>query len=243
MPLCAVFPLFLDMSKKSTIPGGMRKHLLTNRMKALAAKALSLKIGRLNLGDFSNLPLPARLPTQSFNPNRIIRFKDELCLVRHGSVEIWHVHHDRLVTTLRTDALFGDMALLGQTMLDTQAISGPTGATISLLDIQAVKAWIEPDPFRVLEKVGTRLSYIESEHYRAEFQLADSRIAALLLEIAGKGSAVEGYSHEQIGERLGLYRETVTVILDGLKFDKLIEVGRKRIRILDKGALRELSEL
>ncbi len=221
----------------------MRKHLLTDRRKALAAKALSLKIGHLNLEDFPELPLPARLPTQSFNPSRIIRLKDELCLVRHGSVQIRHVHHDSLVTTLGADALFGDMALLGQTMLDTQAISGPTGATISLLDVQAVKAWIETDPFMVLEKVGTRLSYLESEHYRAEFQLADSRIAALLLEIAGKGSTVEGYSHEQIGERLGLYRETVTVILDGLKFDKLIEVGRKRIRILDKRALRELSEL
>jgi CRP-like cAMP-binding protein len=243
MLLCAVFPLFLDMSKKSTIPGGMRKHLLTDRRKSLASKALSLKIGRLNLEDFPDLPLPARLPTQSFNPNRIIRFKDELCLVRHGSVEIWYVHHDRLVTTLGTDALFGDMPLLGQTMLGTQAISGPTGATVSLLDAQAVKAWIEPDPFMVLEKVGIRLSYLESEHYRAEFQLADSRIAALLLEMAGKGSTVEGYSHEQIGERLGLYRETVTVILDGLKFDKLIEVGRKRIGILDKRALRELSEL
>jgi CRP-like cAMP-binding protein len=128
-------------------------------------------------------------------------------------------------------------------MLGTQAISGPAGATVSLLDVQAVKAWIEPDPFMVLDVIGSRLSYLEAEHYRAEFQLADSRIAGLLLELAGNQSSVEGFTHGEIGERIGLYRETVTMILDALKADQLIEIGRKRIRIMDKRALRELSEM
>jgi hypothetical protein len=181
------------MRKKSTIPGGVRKHLATDKMKALIAKALSLKIGYLDLEDFSDLPLPS-LSSQSFNPNKVIRLKGELCLIRQGSVEIWHTHHDRLVTSLEAGRLFGDMPLLGQTMLGTQAISGSDGATVSLLDTQAVKAWIEPNPFMVLEKVGSRLSYMEREHYRAGFQLADSRIAALLLDMAGEGSSVEGYT-------------------------------------------------
>jgi hypothetical protein len=106
--------LFFDMSKRSTIPGGARKHLATDRTKALIAKALSLKIGYLSLDDFPDFLLPASLPSQTFNPNRIIRLKDEMCLIRHGSVEIWHVHHDRLVTTLEANTLFGDMPLLGQ---------------------------------------------------------------------------------------------------------------------------------
>ena len=35
----------------------------------------------------------------------------------------------------------------------------------------------------------------------------------------------------------------MTVILDTMKRDKLIEVGRMRIAIIDKRAVREMSEL
>jgi CRP-like cAMP-binding protein len=94
-----------------------------------------------------------------------------------------------------------------------------------------------------LEKVGVRLAELEAEHYRSEFQLADSRIAGLLLRLADEQFTVLGLSHQQIGEMLGMYRETVTAILDSLKAEKLIEVSRKRIKILEKRALQELAEL
>jgi hypothetical protein len=40
-----------------------------------------------------------------------------------------------------------------------------------------------------------------------------------------------------------VYRETVTNVLDALKSERIIEVGRKRLTILNKRALVELSEL
>ena len=73
--------------------------------------------------------------------------------------------------------------------------------------------------------------------------MTDSRIAAVLLELAGEDSHVLGLTHEELGEKLGVYRETVTLTLDTMKREKLIEIGRKRISLLDKKALRELSEL
>ena len=73
--------------------------------------------------------------------------------------------------------------------------------------------------------------------------MADSRIAAALFEHAKEGSTIKGISHKEIGDQLGLYRETVTLILDAMKADKLINVGRMSIILLDKKALRELSEL
>ncbi|HVG18957.1 MAG TPA: helix-turn-helix domain-containing protein [Blastocatellia bacterium] len=42
---------------------------------------------------------------------------------------------------------------------------------------------------------------------------------------------------------IGVYRETVTNVLDEMKSERMIEVGRKRVRILNKRALGELSEL
>ena len=73
--------------------------------------------------------------------------------------------------------------------------------------------------------------------------MSDSRVAALLLELAGERSTIQGFTHDELGERIGVYRETMTNVLDAMKFDKLIKVGRRRLTILDKKALRELSEL
>lgn len=160
-----------------------------------------------------------------------------------GLVQIRHSHHDYLVKELMPGALFGNLHLLGQTMLATEASAGAEGALISFMSADTAREWIAANPVLIFEKIGSRLASVEAEHYRTGFQLADSRIAALLLELAGGDSIIEGISHEKLGERLGLYRETVTVVLDAMKLDKLIEVGRMRISILDKRAVRELSEL
>jgi CRP-like cAMP-binding protein len=54
---------------------------------------------------------------------------------------------------------------------------------------------------------------------------------------------VEGLTHYDLGETVSLFRETLTIVLNAMKSNKLIEIGRKRIAILDKRALEELSEL
>ena len=42
-----------------------------------------------------------------------------------------------------------------------------------------------------------------------------------------------GWSHQEIAERLGIYRETVTYALNELKVAGIIETGRRRISVLD----------
>ncbi len=204
---------------------------------------LAQKIGYLRVEDFPGSSIFATLPRREYDPKRIIRCKDELCLVIGGSVQIKHSHHEYLVTELPAGALFGDMPLLGQTMIGTEAIAGLEGSLVAVMDADTVREWVKINPVAILERVGFRLARLESEGYSSRFQLADSRIAALLLEFAKRGSTIEGISHKELGEQLGLYRETVTVVLDAMKLDKLIDVGRMKITILDKRALRELSEL
>ncbi len=88
---------------------GRRKHTLTDQMKALAASALSQKVGYLRVEDFPDAKLFDALPTRSYSPNRIIRCEDELLLIKRGLVEVWHTHHDLLVKKLMVGTLFGDM--------------------------------------------------------------------------------------------------------------------------------------
>jgi CRP-like cAMP-binding protein len=233
---------FFNMSKGKEVYR-RRKHLLSEKTKTLSAAALAQKIGYLYVNDFPHTDIFESLPIRSLSPHRIVRCNEELLLISEGVVEIWHTHHDYLVKELRAGVLFGELSLLGQTMLGTKAIVGTEGATVSVMNADAAKEWIKASPILIVEKLGQRLADIESHHYRSSFQLVDSRLAALLLELAGEGSTIDGLTHEELGEKIGVYRETVTNTLQAMKVDKLIEIRRKRIIILNKKALRELSEM
>ena len=220
-----------------------RKHLLTEKKKTLAAAALAKKIGYLKIQDVVPAGILEYLPIQSISPHRIIGTKNKLFLVRDGSVEIWHTHYDKLIKTLEPGMLFGNMALLGQAMIGTRAISGTEGSVLAEITADVVKEWMKANPLTVASWMGTRLADIEVEHYRASFQLADSRVAALLLELANDDLIVEGLTHKDLALRIGLYRETVTNTLGSMKADRLIKIERERITILDRRALQELSDL
>ncbi len=219
-----------------------RKHLLSEKKKTLVAAALAKKIGYLRITDIVPSGIVEHLETQSFNPHRIISTKNKLFLVKEGSVEIWHTHYDKLVKTLGSEMLFGNMPLLGQVMIGTRAISGTEGTILVEITTNKAMELMNSNPLAITEMIGTRLAEIEVEHYRAAFQLADSRVSALLLELADDDLVIEGLSHKELALRIGLYRETITNVLSVMKQDKLIKVGRERITILDKRALQELSE-
>jgi CRP-like cAMP-binding protein len=128
-------------------------------------------------------------------------------------------------------------------MYGCQAIASSNGITLGLMNLELITERAKENPIEILEKIGPRLVSIETEHYRVGFQTTDVRLAALLLELTGENSIVGGYGHEELSQRLGVYRETVTMTMREMKESKLIEVGRKRITILNKKALQELSEL
>ncbi len=222
---------------------GRRNHGLTDKMKAFATSALAQKVGYLRVEDFPDAGLFDDLPTKTYSPNRIIRSQDELLLVKRGLVEVWHTHHDLLVKKLTIGSLFGDMPLLGQTMVVAQAVSGPAGAMVAVMNTDRVRELIKANADSLAEKLYPRLASLDTEHYRAIFQKADSRVAALLLKLAGEGSTVEGVKQSQLGERIGLVRETVAVVLGSMKADKLITIDRKKTTILDREALEKLSLL
>jgi CRP-like cAMP-binding protein len=214
----------------------MKRQVLSKKRKFFAAKSLAQKVGYLKL----QLP---DLPTRDFNAHRIIRPKDELFVIQKGTVEIWHTHNDMLVTKLGEASAFGEMPLLGQTMLGCQAIAGSGGVTLGVMTLNQVTEWIGSNQLSILQELGPHFAKLEVEHYRTQFQMTDSRLAALLLDLAGEGNIITGVIHEDLSNQLGAYRETVTQIIQGMKKKKLVQIGRKQITILDKKGLRELSQL
>jgi CRP/FNR family transcriptional regulator len=77
------------------------------------------------------------------------------------------------------------------------------------------------------------------------FKSIAARLASLLLGLAAEqdgGSVVRGYTHQDFSEILGTYRETVTQTLNDFKGNGLVDIGRKRVDLLDVGRLETLAE-
>jgi CRP-like cAMP-binding protein len=212
-------------------------------MKSLVTSGLAQKVGYLRVEDFPKAKPFDDLPSQSFSPGKVLRCVNRLYLVRQGVVEIRHPRHELIIKHLTRGSLFGDMPILGQAMLLTQAVAGEEGATVAILSTDRAQELIRSAPVPIAQMIGPRLVEVELQHFRSQFQTTPSRIAAFLLERAGEGAIVERFSQSDIGRMLGVYRETATNVLQDMKAHKLIEIQRKRITLLDKQALQELSEM
>jgi CRP/FNR family transcriptional regulator, cyclic AMP receptor protein len=75
------------------------------------------------------------------------------------------------------------------------------------------------------------------------FKGIPARLASLLLRLgAERGSNdIVGMTHQDLAETIGTYRETATQVLNDMKSQGLIEIGRKRITILDYERLSALA--
>ena len=135
------------------------------------------------------------------------------------------------------------MPLLGQSMLVTEAVAGDSGAIIATMSAASVNEWIDANSRSVVKLMIPRVVLAERDQFRSQFQLHDSMIAQMLLRLSNGGRIVEGVTQRELAEKIGIYRETVNGVLHELKSLGLIEISNRAITILDKEALRELSEL
>jgi CRP-like cAMP-binding protein len=75
------------------------------------------------------------------------------------------------------------------------------------------------------------------------FKGIPARLASLLLRLSVErnSSDILGLTHQDLAETIGTYRETATQVLNDMKAQGLIEIGRKRITIKDPGKLAEVA--
>lgn len=97
---------------------------------------------------------------------------------------------------------------------------------------------------RVLEITGKRLREAEERLENMAFKGIPARLASLLLRLSVERNTLEivGLTHQDLAESVGTYRETATQVLNDLKSQGLIEIGRKRINILAPDRLADIAE-
>jgi CRP/FNR family transcriptional regulator, cyclic AMP receptor protein len=175
---------------------------------------------------------------------------EALYILKHGRVQLYRLSADGrkfVVDILNAGAIFGQMALVGQRLHSTFA-EALEDCVICVWSRGEVETLILNKPqvaLRLLEVLSDRLFLAEQRLEEATFKRIPARIAGLVLQLnhdQGKTATVRGYTHQQLADMLGTYRETVTQTLNDFKGQKLLRISRKAIEILDYEGLQSVAE-
>jgi len=173
-----------------------------------------------------------------------------LFLLKKGRVQLYRIAPNGkklVVATLGPGSIFGEMSLVGQGMHNTfaEAADDCILCVMSRADVERLVREKPEVAFRFVEAMGNRLSQLESRLEDIAFKSIPARLAALLLRLdeeQGGQHMVTGYTHQDFGDMLGTYRETITQTLNEFKADRLIGIGRKKLFLLNPDALADLAE-
>ena len=169
-----------------------------------------------------------------------------LFLLKSGRVELYRESSDGKKLTLaivEQRSFFGEMSLVGQRLLGTCAIA-LEDSVICALSRHDVEALILEHPrvaFRIIEALARRLQESRNALEEMVFNDVTGRVAGLLMRLDEPGrGVVEGYSHQDLASMVGCLRESLTGVLDGFKRSGALEIGRKRIDIVDRAQLEQV---
>ncbi len=171
-----------------------------------------------------------------------------LFLIKQGKVQLYRISPEGkklVIATLGPGTLFGEMALLGQQMHNAfaEALDDCLILVMSRTDLERLILGKPLVGLRMLEITGRRLSDAESRLEDMAFKGIPARLASLLLRLSAEGNSADilGMTHQDLAETIGTYRETATQVLNDMKAQGLITIGRKRITIRNPERLAEVA--
>jgi CRP/FNR family cyclic AMP-dependent transcriptional regulator len=172
-----------------------------------------------------------------------------LFLLKQGRIQLYRISPDGkklVIGTVGPGAVFGEMTLIGQGMHNTfaEAIDDCAFLVMGRSDVERMLVTKPKVALRIFEALGRRLQDAEIRLEEIAFKGIPARLASLLLHLSGEqgSDTVTGFTHQDLGEQIGTYRETTTQTLNTFKSDGLIDIGRKRITILDREGLQRIAE-
>ena len=196
-----------------------------------------------------------QLTMSSCEPGKMFYMPEDsgevLFLLKKGRVQLYRISPNGkklVVSTLGPGTIFGEMSLVGQGMHNTfaESVDECLLCVMSRADVERLMREKPQVAFRFVEALGDRVTRLESRLEEIAFKSIPARLASLLLRLAdeqGNGDQVQGYTHQDLGEMLGTYRETITQTLNDFKAEGLVEISRKRVTLADRESLEYLAEM
>lgn len=151
----------------------------------------------------------------------------------------------RLVAAvLAPGAVFGEGALAAKlhSHIFAEARSDVTLWRITNSDARDMTVQYPILSWALLQTYGERLAQVEDSLEDIAYKTLPERLAQLLLDYSNhEAGIITGISHQYLADHLGTYRETVSAILRDFKRQNLVELGYRRIKILDAETLSDLA--
>ena len=149
-----------------------------------------------------------------------------------------------VIATLEPGAIFGEGAL-----------DNPGDANVFVEAADRVALWVIPASqarnmtmqypilgWGMLQTYGERLLQVENSLEDVAYKKLPERLAMLLLDLGNnENGLIKGVSHQALADHLGTYRETVSAILRDFKRQELVELGYRRITVLDAESLKDIA--
>jgi len=165
---------------------------------------------------------------------------ETIYVLLEGRVHHYRINLDgkKIVTaTLQPQACFDAISLLEDGMHHNFA-EAMHDSTVLALRRQEFRRPVLAYPqilMYMLAEAQTRLTDVEEKLESFAFKGIIGRLAELLLKLAEQqgSNRVVGYTHQEIAESIGTYRETTTQVLNQLRALGCIAIGRKQIDILN----------
>lgn len=168
-------------------------------------------------------------------------------ILKRGAVNLYRLAPDGrklVVARLEAHTIFGEMGLIGQAMYGCFAEAAEE-CLLCVLSRSDLRTLIRGNPdvaLNLMSEMGKRLQQREEELEALAFRGVPARLAAFLIKRADAYGVVSGFSHEEIAERIGTYRETVSQALGRFRTDGLVAVEPRRIRLLEPAKLQALID-
>lgn len=187
-------------------------------------------------------------------PGRVFYAPEEtgevLFLLKQGRVQLYRLSPEGkklVVAELGPGAVFGEMSIVGQGMHNSfaESLDECLICVMSRVDVERILVNKPQVALRFMEAMARRLQDAEAQLEDLAFKSIPSRLAGLLMRLSAQSSGaprVAGYTHQDMAEMLGTYRETTTQTLNEFKDQGWISIGRKKIDILDMAALKALAD-
>ncbi len=107
--------------------------------------------------------------------------------------------------------------------------------------LQAARVNMELAQFLV-QIVTSQISLLQKQHQQLVFQDVAQRLATTLLTLASQSKMINGkLSHQDLAYMVGSTRETITKLLGEFRDLGLLELGYRKIGLLDEEGLRRLA--
>jgi CRP-like cAMP-binding protein len=170
-----------------------------------------------------------------------------LFILKKGHVQLYRISSEGkklVVATIGPGTIFGEMAIVGQGMQNTfaEAVDDCLLCVMSRHDVERLILSKPAVALHFMQVMAERLRRAETRLEEMAFKSIPARLALLLLHLRQQqGDRISGYSHQDLAEAIGTYRETTTQTLNGFKASAFIEIGRKRLDILDPAGLEKVA--